>query len=72
MDGGGKVSTPDLENVEDVYSLTPMQQGMLFHALTDPTGSVFVNQMMVKLRGSLNVEELGAASRELVARHGLL
>ncbi len=66
------VSTPDFENVEDVYPLTPMQQGMLFHSLTDPTASVFVNQMTIRLNGSLDPSALRTASEKLLARHSIL
>ena len=66
------MSTPDLDNVADVYPLTPMQQGMLFHALADPTGSVFVNQMTIRVRGTLDSAALRAASEGLIAKHPIL
>ena len=69
---GDPVTAPHLENVADLYPLTPMQQGMLFHALTDPAGSVFVNQMSIQLHGPVAERELRNATERLIARHPAL
>jgi len=37
--------------VADIYPLTPMQAGMLFHSLLDPAGSTYVNQVQLVLSG---------------------
>ncbi len=69
---GDPVTAPHLENVADLYPLTPMQQGMLFHALTDSAGSVFVNQMPIQLHGPVVESELRDATERLIARHPAL
>ncbi len=61
-----------LENVEDVYPLTPMQQGMLFHTLADSTSGVFVNQMSLTLEGILDPELFRRACGRLLERHPAL
>lgn len=61
-----------LENVEDVYPLTPMQQGMLFHTLADSTSGVFVNQMSITLEGALNPDLFRVACSRLIERHPAL
>ncbi|OIK28411.1 non-ribosomal peptide synthetase [Streptomyces malaysiense] len=38
-------------DVADVYPLTPMQAGMLFHSLLDPAGRTYVNQVQLVLDG---------------------
>lgn len=43
------------KNVEDVYSLSPMQQGMLFHSLYAPDDGVYIEQMSFNINGTLNV-----------------
>ncbi|MGW4875636.1 non-ribosomal peptide synthase/polyketide synthase [Streptomyces sp. NPDC004262] len=41
----------DGRDVADVYPLTPMQAGMLFHSLLDPDGRTYVNQVQLVLHG---------------------
>ncbi len=61
----------DLDRIEDVYPLSPMQQGMLFHSLRDAGSGVYVNQVSVEIRG-LDPQRLGKAWREVSARHQML
>ncbi|HXM56250.1 MAG TPA: amino acid adenylation domain-containing protein, partial [Candidatus Dormibacteraeota bacterium] len=58
---------PDLE---DVYPLSPLQQGLLFHSLADP--AVYVQQHCFALRGELDAGALREAWRGLVERHDVL
>ena len=41
---------------EDVYELSPMQQGMLFHTLYDPAGDLYFEQCIVRVRGELDLD----------------
>src|SRR5690606_3581108 len=34
-------------DIEDLYPLSPMQQGILFHALRDPEANLYVTQLAV-------------------------
>ncbi|WP_434056901.1 non-ribosomal peptide synthase/polyketide synthase [Bradyrhizobium tunisiense] len=61
----------DWNRIEDVYPLSPMQQGMLFHSLRDAGSGVYVNQVSVEIRG-LDPERLGKAWREVSERHQML
>ncbi|MGY9063719.1 non-ribosomal peptide synthase/polyketide synthase [Streptomyces sp. CAS3] len=48
-------------DVADIYPLTPMQAGMLFHSLLDPAGRTYVNQVQLVLNGVTDPEALAAA-----------
>ncbi|WP_315772832.1 MULTISPECIES: non-ribosomal peptide synthase/polyketide synthase [unclassified Bradyrhizobium] len=61
----------DWDRIEDVYPLSPMQQGMLFHSLRDAGSGVYVNQVSVEIRG-LDVERLRSAWQEVSACHPML
>ena len=63
---------PRLDNVQDVYPLSPMQEGMLFHAISAPGSGVFVNQICVDLAGEVDPRAFRAAWAELVSRHDTL
>ncbi len=58
--------------VEDLYPLTSMQQGMLFHTLYEPGSGTYVEQLSATLRGPLDPERLRRAWRSVVRRHSVL
>jgi amino acid adenylation domain-containing protein/non-ribosomal peptide synthase protein (TIGR01720 family) len=61
-----------LENVEDVYPLTPMQAGMLFHSISEPGIGVFIDQICSVLVGDLDVPRFKRAWDRLARRHAVL
>ena len=61
-----------LENVEDVYSLSPIQEGMLFHSIAEPGSGVFIEQICCTVRGDLNIDQFQQAWTKVVARHAAL
>jgi aryl carrier-like protein len=63
---------PDLENVEDVYPLSPVQSGMLFHSLMAPGSGVYVNQVTCALPADLDSRRFRQAWERLAERHGVL
>ena len=58
--------------IEDLYPLTPMQEGMLFHALADPEAGHYVEQFVCRIRGELDRATLQESWNRLVARHAAL
>ncbi|PIE25756.1 MAG: non-ribosomal peptide synthetase [Micrococcales bacterium] len=58
--------------VEDLYPLTPLQQGMAFHSVLDPGSGVYVQRGRWRLDGVLDGEALERAWRDTVARHPVL
>lgn len=63
---------PAPRDVEDIYELTPLQQGILFHALYDEDPTLYVNQRSFVVDGPLQVDRLLAATAETVAAHAAL
>ena len=60
-----------ISNVADLYPLSPMQSGMLFHSLYEPEGSAYLTQLCVDIEG-LDVPKFKAAWRAVIARHDIL
>ncbi|MBB5624256.1 amino acid adenylation domain-containing protein [Pedobacter cryoconitis] len=58
--------------IEDVFSLTPLQEGLYYHWLTAPGSPVYFEQMSFRLKGDLNIEVLEKSYASLVSRHGIL
>ncbi|NMY06497.1 non-ribosomal peptide synthase/polyketide synthase [Pseudomonas sp. WS 5059] len=59
------------EAIEDIYPLSAMQQGMLFHSLLEQGGGEYVNQMQVSIDG-LEPERFRAAWQAVVDAHPIL
>ena len=58
--------------VKDFYPLSPMQEGMLFHSLSDTGSGVYVKQMTYVLNGELNIPALERAWQDAVDRFAIL
>ncbi|ODG96162.1 non-ribosomal peptide synthetase [Nostoc sp. KVJ20] len=61
-----------MNNIEDLYELSPMQQGMLFHTLYAPESEVYFEQLLCTLSGELNFSAFVQAWQLVVARHSAL
>jgi amino acid adenylation domain-containing protein/non-ribosomal peptide synthase protein (TIGR01720 family) len=61
----------DLRGIEDIYPLSPMQQGMLFHALRDGDNDAYVNQVGLELFG-FDAGKLRTAWQAVSDRHAAL
>src|SRR5918996_735113 len=59
-------------NVESIYPLSPLQQGLLFHTLYAPDSEVYCEQMSCSLKGNLNGSAFKQAWGQVVQRHGVL
>uniref|UniRef100_UPI003F632612 condensation domain-containing protein n=1 Tax=Pseudomonas sp. LRF_L74 TaxID=3369422 RepID=UPI003F632612 len=57
--------------IEDIYPLSPMQQGMLFHTLYQQEAGDYINQMRVDVQG-LDVERFRKAWQLAVDAHDIL
>jgi amino acid adenylation domain-containing protein/non-ribosomal peptide synthase protein (TIGR01720 family) len=57
--------------IEDLYALSPMQQGLFFHALAAPGRDLYLQQLHGELRGALDVGAFERAWRETVRRHAI-
>ncbi|WP_420029615.1 non-ribosomal peptide synthase/polyketide synthase [Pseudomonas parafulva] len=58
-------------DVQDLYPLSPMQQGMLFHSLLEQQGGDYINQLSVSVEG-LAPERFREAWQAVVQRHDIL
>ncbi len=60
------------ENIKDIYTLSPLQKGMYFHFLYDPTSPAYFEQLGYRFTGDLNVDLMRKSMEELLHRHDIL
>ncbi|WP_195576720.1 non-ribosomal peptide synthetase [Paenibacillus sp. 1001270B_150601_E10] len=58
--------------IERIYPLTPLQEGMLFHKLEDQQAASYVVQTLYRISGPLHVDALRASLQLLAERHEVL
>jgi amino acid adenylation domain-containing protein/non-ribosomal peptide synthase protein (TIGR01720 family) len=59
-------------DIENVYPLSPLQEGMYYHWLSAPDSPVYFEQMSYQLQGDLNTDILEKSYQTLVSRHTIL
>ncbi|WP_438025454.1 amino acid adenylation domain-containing protein [Sorangium sp. So ce233] len=60
------------DDIEDVLPASPVQQGMLFHALLTPESNPYFNQVVCRFTRGLDLDAFAEAFRRLGARHAIL
>ncbi|HET8704805.1 MAG TPA: condensation domain-containing protein, partial [Pseudomonadales bacterium] len=61
-----------IEQLENLYPLSPVQEGMLFHSLYQPGSWVYFDQLNIELLDGADFDTMRGAWNEVVARHGIL
>ncbi|WP_330215007.1 non-ribosomal peptide synthetase [Pseudomonas sp. AM8] len=58
--------------IEDVYPLTPMQEGLLLHTLLEPGTGLYCMQDRYRINSALDPERFAQAWQAVIARHEAL
>ncbi|TCN17538.1 non-ribosomal peptide synthetase [Mesobacillus foraminis] len=62
----------DRNNVKDMYRLSPMQQGMLFHTIKDEKSRAYFDQLSLDISGTVNTSCLKAGVNSLIEKYDVL
>ncbi|MFO0760428.1 MAG: amino acid adenylation domain-containing protein [Byssovorax sp.] len=65
-------SAASRKNVEDIYPLSPMQEGMLFHTVYGEGEGVYVAQLDWSVRGDFDLGAFQRAFQRVIDRHAIL
>lgn len=65
---------PDLSksNIQNLHALSPLQEGLYFHALEASDSTAYFEQMSYRFTGRLDVERFRASWNELFRRHAIM
>jgi amino acid adenylation domain-containing protein len=58
--------------IQDVFPLTPMQQGILFHSLNPHNRGAYVDHLKGRIVGALDMPAFAQAWQSSISRHGAL
>ncbi len=58
-----------MDSFQDIYPLSPMQEGMLFHSIYAPRSGVYIEQRWCVVEGNLDVQAFQAAWNFVINRH---
>jgi amino acid adenylation domain-containing protein/non-ribosomal peptide synthase protein (TIGR01720 family)/FkbM family methyltransferase len=58
--------------LEDIYPLSPLQQGMLFHTVYSPGLGMYMEQVSCTLRGDFNLTAFKQSWQRVMERHAIL
>ena len=61
-----------MKNVDDIYPLTPTQEGILYETLRDPRPELYFEQVRYELRGPVEPDRFRGAWEQVVRRHPAL
>ncbi|WP_026607771.1 non-ribosomal peptide synthetase [Methylocapsa acidiphila] len=67
-----KLLLGESKEIADVYPLTPLQEGMLFHSLYAPRSGVYVEHLSCVLKGSLDPPAFEAAWGQVMREFAIL
>lgn len=62
----------NIDEVEDSYQLSPMQQGMLFNSFYAPHSGVDIEQIIISLPEKMNVSAFRRSWQNVMERHAVL
>lgn len=67
-----KVLESRRQAIENIYPLSPMQEGLLFHSVATPDEGVYVPQIVLHLQGVIDPLIMRDCWSEMVSRHPVL
>ena len=61
-----------IENIANIYKLSPMQQGLLFETLLSPNAGMYHLQLLLELKGVLDVPAFEASWQQVIVHFDIL
>ncbi|MCZ8519472.1 MULTISPECIES: non-ribosomal peptide synthetase [Paenibacillus] len=65
-------ASSELPVIERIYPLSPLQEGLLFHARFDPDSPAYFEQLTLSFEGRLDMPAFAECVRAIASRHDIL
>ncbi|MFH1537854.1 MAG: amino acid adenylation domain-containing protein, partial [bacterium] len=62
----------DTSDIEDIYVMTPMQEGLLFQSLFEPESHAYFERLSYRAKGDFKIDLFEKSWNELFSRHAVL
>ncbi|MGG1616270.1 amino acid adenylation domain-containing protein [Paenibacillus sp. NRS-1781] len=62
----------DKKNIKDMYELSPLQKGILYHYLQDSKSSAYFEQMVLSITGTVDIPVLEKSINALIQKYDIL
>lgn len=62
----------DKHAIEDIYPLSPMQEGMLYHSVLQPDVALYLGQTTCQIVGKLDIKAIEEAMNRIMSRYDIL
>ncbi|HLP49064.1 MAG TPA: amino acid adenylation domain-containing protein, partial [Candidatus Kapabacteria bacterium] len=62
----------DPQDIQDIYALTPLQEGMLFHYLKEPESGLYFEQLSLEISGEIDVRHFENAWNAVIETNEML
>ncbi len=72
MENSSEVKLQGKENIHDILSLTPQQEGMLFHYLKEPESDLYFERICLYITGRVDVQPAREAWQSVVDGNEML
>lgn len=59
-------------NIKDLYECSPLQKGILFHALDQPKHPAYFQQLILTIQGKLQISYVKRSLEELIRKYEVL
>ena len=63
---------PHTYQIEDIYKLSPLQEGLLFHSLYGNDANAYILQLSFDMKGAFNLDHFKAAWNLVIKKHSIL
>ncbi|MEM8677504.1 MAG: amino acid adenylation domain-containing protein, partial [Cyanobacteria bacterium P01_G01_bin.67] len=60
------------KNIEDIFPLSPTQQGILFHSILNPDSDIYTPQICLTFEGNIEPNRIKQTWQEIINRHQVL